>query len=363
MPIPNAEASELLNFDKSTMFEVLKNFPNQVREALQIGIHAPYFRDEPRFNLLVFSGMGGSAIAGDLLRCTMQGYGVHEFATLVNRSYDLPAGTNAQTAFIASSYSGNTEETLNSYNAAHAVTKHLLCISTGGELTRRAERDGVPCIQIPPGLQPRCAVGYSFLPVLMTLLLRGTIAPEVRAALLGAVEKLPAFLDEKAAEYTQPSASINAAYALAERLKGTIPVFYSSPVMEAVNLRWRGQMQENAKHLAFGNIVPEMNHNEINGWLLPNDLTSRFSAVFLRHKANKHQRIKLRFDAMKDILEPKVYQLIELHAEGDSLLLEMFSLLYLADWTSYWLALMNEQDPSTIDDITALKTYMTSHGA
>jgi glucose/mannose-6-phosphate isomerase len=358
-----SNAQTLRNFDKSTMFDVLTNFPNQVREATLIGVQAPYFAGEARFNLLVFAGMGGSAIAGDLLRCTMQGYAVQQFATIVNRSYEIPAGTNAQTAVILSSYSGNTEETLAAYNAAQVLTKQLLCISTGGELSRRAERDGVPCIQIPDGLQPRCAVAYSFLPVLITLLLHGNVAPELRASLLGTIEHLPEFLETKAADYAKPDAASNPAYALAERLQGTIPVFYSSPVMEAVNLRWRGQMQENAKHLAFGNIVPEMNHNEINGWVLPDDLQKRFTAVFLRNRSNKHQRVDTRFEAMKNILQPKVHEVIELHAEGDTLLMEMFSLLYLADWTTYWLALLNGQDPSTIDDITALKTYMTAHGA
>lgn len=354
------EASSLLDLDRSKMFDVLSNFPGQVREAIAIGANAPYFHDSSRFSLLVFSGMGGSAIAGDLLRCTLQGYGVDDFAVLVNRSYGLPSGVNSKTAFIASSYSGNTEETLAGYRAAQTKTKRMLCITTGGELKQRAEADGVPIISIPSGLQPRCAVGYSFLPVLLTLLVHNTVGRDVSAALFQAIHTLPTFLDAKADEYSRPDAS-NPAFALAQQLLGTIPVFYSSPLLEAVNLRWRGQIQENGKHLAFGNIVPEMNHNEINSWVLPKELLEKFSIVFLRETQMQQQRMGTRFQATKNVLQGRAKNLLEITAEGDNLLTQMFSLLYLADWTSYWLALLNNQDPTEIVDILALKAAMTAN--
>lgn len=354
------EACSLLDFDRSNMFEVLKNFPNQVREAIAIGAQAPYFHDNSRFPMLVFSGMGGSAIAGDLLRCTLQSYGVDDFAVLVNRGYGLPSGVNGSTAFIASSYSGNTEETLAGYRAAQSKTKRLLCIATGGELKQRAEADNVPVITIPGGLQPRCAVGYSFFPVLMTLLVHNALGQSVSQALFQAIHTLPSFLDAKASEYSTPDSS-NPAYRLAEQLRGTIPVFYSSPQLEAVNLRWRGQIQENAKHLAFGNIIPEMNHNEVNSWVLPNDLLERFSLVFLELPQSSQPRMDIRFQATKNVLRGRSRNLLEIVAEGETLLEQMFALLYLADWTSYWLALMNDQDPTEIADILALKAAMTQN--
>lgn len=359
MTAPPASAS-LLDFDRSNMLEVLKNFPAQVREGISIGGSAPYFHDSSRFSLLVFAGMGGSAIAGDLLRCTLQGYGADDFAVIVNRSYNLPSGVNSNTAFIASSYSGNTEETLAAYDAAQHKTKRLLCIATGGELKKRAQADGMPLITIPDGLQPRCAVGYSFMPLLMTLLRHDAVGSDVCTAIMQALKTLPEFLDAKAQEYAQPDAS-NPAFALAERLRGTIPVFYSAPILEAVNLRWRGQIQENGKHLAFGNILPEMNHNEINSWLLPGDLTKRFSIVVLHTPDVVGSRMTVRFKATKNILQERVNNFIEIYAEGSNLLEQMFSLVYLADWTSYWLALLNSQDPTEITDILALKAAMAAN--
>jgi glucose/mannose-6-phosphate isomerase len=356
------DACSLLDYDKENMYEVLKNFPKQVREGIDIGARAAYFHDSSKFRTIVFSGMGGSAIAGDLLRCTLQGYGVHDFMTVVNRGYSLPSGVDAQTAFIASSYSGNTEETLASYRAASTRTKRLLCISTGGELAERAKADGVPLITIPSGLQPRCAVGYSFFPILLTLSLHSAISSDVRASILSAVHQLPKALEKISDEYSRPDPT-NPCFALAQQLQGSIPVFYSKPLLEAVNLRWRGQIQENAKHVAFGNIVPEMNHNEINGWVMPTEFMKNFSMVFLRSTHLAQDRISLRFEAMKKILEPKVKHVIELQAEGETLLEQMFMLLYMADWTSYWLALLNGQDPTEIKDILALKDAMSSKTA
>jgi glucose/mannose-6-phosphate isomerase len=225
-----------------------------------------------------------------------------------------------------------------------------------------ATADNVPLITIPTGLQPRCAVGYSFCPILLTLALHGAISPDIRASILHAIHLLPKVLDTLTATYCHPDPASNPAFALAEKLKGTIPVFYSAPLLEAANLRWRGQIQENAKQVAFGNIVPEMNHNEINGWVMPNALMNNFSIVFLSTPHTAHDRINLRFDAMRNILQPKVHQLLEVHTTGETLLEQMFGQILMADWTSYWLALLNGQDPSEIADITALKNYMTSKG-
>ncbi len=350
--------SPLLKHDTSRMFDVLQGFPEQVRQGIAIGSKAPYFNDTTPFRALVFSGMGGSAIGGDLLRCCLAAHGVDEFSVNVSRGYELPSGVNADTAVVASSYSGATEETLAAFDAARKKTKRLLCISTGGELSTRAKKNNVPVIQIPSGLQPRCAVGLSFFPLLTTLLDHNAINKKSTAELRKAIRELLPLLDAKASIYAVPDAKKNPAFALAEKLHSTIPIFYSAPLLEAVNMRWRGQFQENAKHIAFGNIVPEMNHNEINGWTLPTQFTKQCSIVLLRHDG-EHGRIATRFDAMKPILKKRTKQVIEVHAEGSSFLTQAFMLLYLGDWVSYWLALLGGQDPTTIDDILALKAHLS----
>jgi glucose/mannose-6-phosphate isomerase len=358
--LSTSDRNSLRRFDKSNMFDVLTAFPQQVRRGIEIGKQAPYFQDKTAFRSLVFCGMGGSAIGGDLLRCALHAYGVDTFSVTVNRSYALPAGVDAATAVVLSSYSGATEETLEAFEAARKKTKRLMCMSAGGELAARAKKYTIPSISIPNGLQPRCAVGYSFFPLLTALMERGALGKKAVTDLTKSTKELIVWLDEKMKVYSLPSGRSNPAFALAEDLSGSVPIFYSSSDIDAVTTRWRGQFQENTKSVAFGNVVPEMNHNEINGWALPTGvLTPKnvFSAVLLRH-ANEHPRVKLRFEAMKPILNKRTKQVMEVTAEGTSFLTQMFSLLYLGDWASYWMALLNGQDPTTIDDITALKTAL-----
>lgn len=344
--------------DVSAMFDILQNFPNHIIDALKIGSESPYFTDRTAFRHLVFSGMGGSAIGGDLLRTILAAHGVTDILIQVSRNYTLPPGINADTAFIASSYSGSTEETLAAFTAVQKLTKRLLCISAGGELQILAKKAKVPVIQIPGGMQPRCAVAYSFFP-LLTVLLRHTITnKKAKTSLKASIDELLPLLIADNLTYSEPHTKKNTAFILAQKIQGTIPVFYSSPALEALNLRWRGQIQENAKHLAFGNIIPEMNHNEINGWGLPQELAKQCSVILMRDP-DDHERNQVRFEAIKPILKKRVGQLIEVQCSGQYFLTRVFRNLYLADWTSYWLAILNNQDPTTIDDIMALKKRLS----
>jgi glucose/mannose-6-phosphate isomerase len=359
--LSTSDRNSLRRFDKSDMFEVLAAFPQQIRRAVEIGTHAPYFQDKSPFRSLIFAGMGGSAIGGDLLRCCLQGYSVDTFSVAVSRGYGLPAGVSADTAVILSSYSGGTEETLATFDAARKKTKRLMCISTGGELAARAKKGNIPSVTTPAGMQPRCAVAYSLFPVLAALMTHDALGKKATTDLSKHIKETITLLEAKQKIYSHPSARVNPVFALAEQLCGVIPVVYSSPEMEAVNMRWRGQIQENAKTMAFGNIVPEMNHNEINGWMLPSGTAAPknlFSVVMLRHDY-EHARVKKRFDAMKPILKQRAKQTLEVNAEGASFLAQMMHLLYFGDWMSYWLALLNGQDPTTINDITALKKALS----
>ncbi|MFM7774758.1 MAG: SIS domain-containing protein, partial [Candidatus Kapaibacterium sp.] len=153
----------------------------------------------------------------------------------------------------------------------------------------------------------------------------------------------------------------NPALRLAKRLHGTVPVIYSaSERLDAVNVRWRGQIQENAKNLAFGHVLPEMNHNEINGWTFPANARKDFSIVLLRDPAD-HARVALRFDAVKRILRKSAKEIHEVVGVGDSLLARMFSTIYLGDWVSYYLAMLNDVDPTPVPVIMTLKSALAAH--
>jgi glucose/mannose-6-phosphate isomerase len=350
---------DLLKYDTQNMFEVLKNFPNQVREACEIGKNCPLFNEYNEPTQIVILGMGGSAIGGDLLRsygASLDGAG--HLSIIVNRNYTLPKFVNENTYIIANSYSGNTEETLSGFTEALKKTKHIISICSGGELERESIENNIPVIKIPGGLQPRCALGYSFFPLLYLMMRIGAFKNEAIETTNKAIEELLPMLDD-ASEKLSELSDDNPAISLAERFSGNIPVFYSaSKRLDMVNLRWRCQIQENAKQAAFGNQLPEMNHNEINAWSFPEEIKKIGVPVFLLDPED-HPRVKMRFDALYDIFTEMDYHVYTLISEAKYLLTRMFNLTYMADWTSYYLALINNVDPTPIPLINKLKDYLS----
>jgi len=349
-----------LGSDEGNMFDILKYFPDQVKEAMEIAGNIPGFNAEIRSNNFAVLGMGGSAIGGDLLASyTAALPGADHINILINRTYNLPAYINKDYNVIASSYSGNTEETISGFKQAAERGANIISLTTGGELAELSEENNLPKITVPAGLQPRCAIAYSFFPILYTVMNSGAFKQEAIDTTEKAIEELIQKLDEKSKIYTIPDETKNPALMLAKKLVGTVPVVYSSSErMNIVNLRWRGQFHENSKTIAFGNLLPEMNHNEINSWNYPTGMPEKMSMIFIRD-VDDHPRIKIRFDAVEEILEPKSAEIISVISDGQYLLTRMFDMIYLGDWVSYWLALLNGADPTPIPDIMTLKAKLS----
>ncbi len=356
-----ASNDTLFNADKANMYNVLLTFPEQVRHAISIGEEAPSFKKKPKSDNILVLGLGGSAIGGDLARSYCAATkGADHLHIGVSRTYSLPAYVNKKTTIITSSYSGDTEETLSAFDEARKKTENILCISTGGKLTDRANKLKFPVIAIPKGFQPRCALGYSFFPLLMTLMKHPGVSAAARKTTEKGMNEVVELLDRLSEQYAQPSSKKNLALQLATKLHGTAPVVYSSAErMDAVNLRWRGQIQENAKNVAFGHVLPEMNHNEINGWAYPKSNKNNFSVVLLRDR-DDHPRVSIRFDALKDILKKQVKNIHEIRGEGNTLLGRMFSSIYLGDWVSFYLAMLNGVDPTPVPVIMQLKALLAA---
>jgi glucose/mannose-6-phosphate isomerase len=348
----------LFSADKANMFNVLLSFPEQVRHAVSIGDEAPFFSSPLKSTDIHVLGLGGSAIGGDLVRSYCAATkGANSLSIAVSRTYDIPGSVNEHSAVIASSYSGDTEETLSAFRQARSATKNLLCITTGGSLAEQAKKHKVPVIRIPAGFQPRCALGFSFFPLLATIMKHPAVSKQARTSTAKAVSEVVSLLDKLSEIYAQPGPK-NPALRLAKKLHGTIPVVYSaSERLDAVNVRWRGQIQENAKNLAFGHVLPEMNHNEINGWAYPKNMRNNFSIVLLRDPAD-HARVALRFEAVKNILRKSAKEIHEVVGEGDSLLARMFTTIYLGDWVSYYMAMLNNVDPTPVPVIMTLKSVL-----
>ncbi len=338
-------------YDKSNFRKLLTDFPKQVEDAVRIGkkFSVPYKNSQ--IQSIVVSGLGGSAIGGDLLRS----YLAEELKVpfIVNRHYYLPESVNERTLVVVSSYSGNTEETIAAHADAKKRKSKVLCISSNGETAKMAKKFKHPFVTIPKGLPPRAALGYSFFPVLISLVKMKLIKSKDAD-----IKETITMLKKKSKLYGSLSDK-NPALKLAKQLYMKLPIVYSAADrFDIVNLRWRGQIAENAKQLVFGHVLPEMNHNELVGWkVLRRMMEEEMVVLFLRDKFD-HERIKVRIEVTKGVINQYASKVIEVHSEGRTLLARMFSLVYLGDWTSYYLAILNGVDPTPVKVIDYLKNEL-----
>jgi glucose/mannose-6-phosphate isomerase len=342
---------EIHRIDPDGMYQCVLDFPKQAEEAYKIGKSAVVPIKPRGITSMVVTGLGGSAIGGDLLRAYLADE--LRIPITVNRHYTLPEFVGTNTLVIISSYSGNTEETISAQKEATKRKAKILCISTGGAVTEFARKHRQPCIKTPGGLQPRAALGYSFFPLLVALAKSGFVKSKDKD-----FKETLALLTAKALEYGNPESNNNAPLELAAKLKGRLPVLYSSShQLDAVNLRWRGQIEENAKQLAYGNLLPEMNHNELVGWNMLKELLAKTHVVFLRDKG-EHPRVSVREEITKKIVSQYSSGVSEVWSEGKSLLARMFSLIQFGDWMSFYLAILNNQDPTPVKAIDHLKSEL-----
>lgn len=334
--------------DPKGMRNLILNFPMQAQEAVSIGESSTIKINTKKVQHIVVSGLGGSAIGGDLIRAYFAGK--CDVPVIVNRHYYFPEYVGKNSLVIISSYSGNTEETTASYKDAVKRKAKIFCITSGGEVERMAKKYKHPYIKIPGGLPPRAALGYSFFTMLIALSKLGFIKDQKKE-----IKETLGVLNELSARYSNHDASDNRALTLAKTLRGKLPLIYSAAdKFDTVNTRWRGQITENAKTLAFGHVFPELNHNEIVGWEVLKDTMKNIHVVILRDKED-YKRIQLRMDVTKGIIGDLADGITEVYSEGKSLLARTFSLLYLADWVSFYLAILNGVDPSPVKKIDYLK--------
>jgi glucose/mannose-6-phosphate isomerase len=289
---------------------------------------------------LVVCGMGGSAIGGDLAAVAFGNRLTRPLVT--ERGYELPFAMLPDRAVLCSSYSGNTEETIACYEAAEALGAPRIVATTGGELARAARSDSVPVIGLPAGLQPRAAVGYLF-----------TVAAEVAAA-TGAAPGIRTEIDSAGPNLREASAALaERADQLAERLLGSIPVIYGADLTVPVALRWKTQINENAKLPSFTAALPEADHNEIEGWN-GGDEARRMSAVFLEDR-DQHPRVRQRFELTAAMIESAAHYVTRIETDGESRTERLLWSVMLGDLLSLRLAAKRGVDPGPTHLLDGLK--------
>jgi glucose/mannose-6-phosphate isomerase len=300
-------------------------------------------------------GMGGSAIAGDLVSSIYSLRLRRPVAAL--RDYYLPGWVGENTLVVLMSYSGNTEETLTA--AMQAVERGCLvvAITSGGKMESFYGGQGVPVVPVPPGLQPRAALLHLLTPLLV-ILSRLEVIPPVDADLDDARAVLAAGVAAYGPDVTQDK---NPAKQIATTLEGTVPLIYGAEITSAVARRWKCQINENAKLPAFWAEIPELDHNEIVGFEEPGDF-ERFGHVVMLREPDQHRQVQRRFDLTKELIEPKCHGVVSITADGDTPLGRALDLVLLGDYVSAYLGCIRGIDPGPVDIIEALKDRLATTG-
>ncbi len=330
--------------DMANMLDYIKKLPEELEEAA--GFDVPQI-DFSSVKNIIFAGMGGSAISGDLARLYLADLPVPMESV---RGYELPAYINEHSLVFVSSYSGNTEETLSCYEFARDRGASVIAISSDGKLEEATSRDSVPFVKIPGGLPPRAALGWLFVPIIKVFETSGVVDGR-----LDEIKKTAETLFRLRDEFSEPD---SAPFEMAGRFYKRIPLIYTSRRLAPVGLRWKAQINENAKAFAHFMELPEMNHNEIAGIKHPEELVEEMWALFITDR-DDHKRIKMRMKHTSELIDDSVLGSEFLESKGDTLIERVFYLIYFGDFLSYYLATMYMEDAVNIERISKLKERMS----
>jgi glucose/mannose-6-phosphate isomerase len=298
---------------------------------------------------LIVAGMGGSGVGARLAAAAIGDR--LELPYVIADGYGLPPWAGRDALVLCSSYSGNTEETLASYDHATSLEAPRIVATTGGALAERARRDAVPVIPLPGGFQPRAAVGYGLVASLEAAALAGA-APSLRSE----IEASAALADELAAEWGPDGPGDGLAKTLARSLHGTVPVIVGAELTAPVAYRWKCQINENASWPAFSSTLPEADHNEVVGWPASRE-AGTFSAVFLEDPG-AHPRNAARSELTAEEAGAGAKVVERVAARGDSRLERLVSLVLLGDLVSLYMAVLADVDPVDIAPIDRLKAAL-----
>lgn len=324
------------------MEKLIQDFAAQMREAVEIGSKAAFTQPENEIRNVCLIGLGGSAFGGEVAKNYISGECTVPFEIV--RDYTIPGYVSKHTLLIASSYSGNTEETLSALEQAMTRGPKVICVTSGGKVLDIAKEKGFDHIVLPGGYPPRTAAGFSIIQQLFVLKGMGLIK-NFDKALAEAIEIVAKFDAHEDAKL------------IADQLQRRIPVLYSSPAFESIAIRWRQQIEENSKQISFHHVIPEMNHNELVGWKNPPELLEDIVVILLRSKFD-HARNAIRMDISREVMGEYADAVIEVKAEGKTHLAQLFYLLHLGDWVSYYLALLNKEEPTPVKIIDYLKAEL-----
>jgi glucose/mannose-6-phosphate isomerase len=333
-------------YDTQNQFKVLKESYKQVSDAWNKKINLSPLKED-KFSSIVFCGLGGSAISGDLLCDYLSGELKVPFN--VNRGYNLPSYADGNTLVIISSYSGNTEETISCFKQALENKYKVIVITSGGKIEEIALANKIAVANFPGGFQPRYALGLSFFSLLKIMQELGIVSEDIN------VKKIIELWQRRGEEY---SSDKNQAVQIAIEIIGFIPVIYSAEYLSSTGYRLKCQLNENSKLHAFHNSLPEMNHNEIIGWESYKEKQFESKVIYLTDK-EYHQQNNKRFDALREMLAEQKIDVLTLSSDEVNKKVRIMDLIFLSDWISFYASVLRGFDPSEIDFIHKIKQRLT----
>ena len=323
------------------MKQLVQNFPHQLKDSLAIAEKA-IVSNKADFHNIVVTGLGGSGIGGTILSELLSDY--CPVPILVNKDYSLPSFINEKTLLIVSSYSGNTEETLEAMQQAISKKAQIVCVTSGGKVLEIAKQHQFDFIEIPGGLPPRSCIGYSLYQLIRVLQIK-KLAP---ASLSNDLQNSINLLEKENENIKAEAASI------AKKLHHKITVIYTLGTCEGVAVRFRQQINENSKMLCWHHVFPEMNHNELVGWTGGDNRV----AVLLIRNEDDHKRSQMRMELCKKLMGEKCDTIIEMWSKGSNRIERTLYLNHLGDWLSIDLAELRNEDAVAIPAILFLKSEL-----
>jgi len=350
--LENLEKMKLI--DKSGMLNFCLNMCRHYQEAADLAAGI-LLTEYPKPSNIIITGMGGSAIGGELLKDWAKNK--FQVPIEINREYHLPNYANEKTLVLVTSYSGETEETLSALLDAVKRKCMIYCITSGGALIEIAERLNIPYLQVPAGMPPRAALPYMLMPLLSFMEKMG-LGSGVSEELDEALPILEQIERENAAETPVEDSPTKT---LAANIEGFIPVVYGFGIYSSVARRFKQQINENAKMMAKWDNLPELDHNEIVGYEKSENIADGFAAIFIRDKEEPIE-IRSRVEVTKKLIEPTGISIYEIWSQGKSTLTKMLSVVAVADFVSIYLAILRGVDPAPVQTINKLKSALAENG-
>jgi len=333
--------------DKNNMFDIISDLYKHINHSFNI-IENFSIKWTGKIDNIVICGMGGSAIGGDFVKTVLNEE--INIPIFVNRDYSLPKWINKNTLIIICSYSGNTEETVSCLNEAEKLNIIPIIISSGGFILNTGIDKQYPYIKVPPGIQPRAAFGYSSSLLLLLLNKIGVIGKNIIDNLFSSISEI-----KKLSKMYSDVNDNNEAIQLAYKIFNKYPIVYGTSSTDVIGLRFRCQLAENTKILSSNFIIPEQNHNEIEGFEKLNN--NNYIIIWIYDLNDDSRKIK-RIKVTSKILSTSVNNQYFFKGDGENLIIRLMKLIYFFDWVSFYGSIYNNINPTPVNKILELKKLM-----